>query len=39
MLLNMAKKFPSYGAATKAKCKLIKAGFITLEVANVEDCK
>jgi hypothetical protein len=39
MMLEMAKKFSSYGAATKAKCKLIKAGFITLDVANVEDCK
>ena len=37
--LEDAMRFPSYGAATKAKCKLIKAGFITLEVANVEDCK
>lgn len=37
--LKDAVKFPSYGAATKAKCKLIKAGFITLDVANVEDCK
>ena len=37
--LKDAVKFSSYGAATKAKCKLIKAGFITLDVANVEDCK
>jgi hypothetical protein len=40
MLLEEAKKFPSYGAATKAKCKLIKAGFATLEVAELgEFCK
>lgn len=37
--LEDAKRFSSYSAATKARDKLIKAGFVALDVANVEDCK
>jgi len=39
MKLEMAVKFPSYARAVNARFELVKAGFIALDVANVEDCK
>ena len=39
MKLERAVKFPSYARAVNARFELVKAGFIALDVANVEDCK